>query len=235
MLNKISNKNMGKSDLGWLQSSFHFSFAEYFNFDNMNFGSLRVLNDDIIHPHTGFQLHPHNDMEIITYIVNGTLTHKDSMGNERTLTRGEVQYMSAGTGIFHSEMNNHDDTLRLLQIWILPDKKNHTPNYGEYKFKLEDREGKWLHMVSSKNGNAKIKINQDVNISAIITDENSSTNFKVSKGRQAYLVQIEGTSTINGITLNEKDALEIVEEDISILSNSKSHFIILEMKKAILD
>lgn len=235
MLNIISNKNMGKSDLGWLKSSFHFSFAEYFNLDNMNFGSLRVLNDDFIHPHTGFQTHPHNDMEIVTYIVNGTLTHKDSIGNERKLTRGEVQYMSAGTGLYHSEINNSDDPLRLLQIWILPDKKNHTPNYGEYKFPLKDREGKWLHMVSSKTGDAAIKINQDVNIYSLINEEKSSIDFKVSKGRQAYLVQIEGTSTINGITLIEKDALEIVEEDISILSKSKSHFIILEMRKAILD
>ena len=122
MIRKIDNKNMGKSNLGWLQSSFHFSFAEYYNPLNINFGSLRVINDDLIQPQSGFPTHPHRDMEIVTYLVSGKLTHKDSMGNERTLERGEVQYMSAGTGVYHSEFNmEENEDLRLFQIWVFPD------------------------------------------------------------------------------------------------------------------
>jgi len=231
MLRKIDNKNMGKSDLGWLKSSFHFSFSEYYNPSNINFGKLRVINDDLIQPKTGFPMHPHNDMEIVTYIINGKLTHKDSMGNSYELSRGEVQYMSAGTGVYHSEYNLDDENLRLLQIWIFPDKKDYKPNYGEYKFNWSDRENKWLQMVSSTEGNGPIKIHQDVNIYSIYLDKNSEESLTLEKDRQAYLVQIEGDSIINDIELNEKDALEIIEENIQIRAKENSHFLVLEMKK----
>lgn len=222
---------MGKSDLGWLNSSFHFSFAEYYNPFNIRFGALRVLNDDLIEPKTGFDTHPHNDMEIITYVINGELTHGDSMGNSSTVKRGEVQYMSAGTGVYHSEFNYGNEVLRLLQIWILPDKSGHEPNYGEYKLNWDDRINNWLQIVSSNNGYGPVKVNQDVNIYATYLEKNNEISFKVGNGRQAYLVQIEGNSIINNIELNEKDALEIVEEDIKINSNENSHFLIIEMKK----
>lgn len=222
---------MGKSNLGWLKSSFHFSFAEYFNPLNIRFGALRVLNDDLIQPKTGFDTHPHNDMEIITYVIDGELTHKDSMGNSSTISRGEVQYMSAGTGVYHSEFNYGNKDLRLLQIWVLPDKSGHKPNYGEYKFNWDDRINNWLQIVSSNNGNGPVKINQDVNIYTTYLEKNNEISFKIDRNRQAYLVQIEGNSTINNIELNEKDALEIFEEDIKIDANENSHFLIIEMKK----
>lgn len=231
MIRKIDNKNMGKSDLGWLNSSFHFSFAEYYNPFNIRFGSLRVLNDDLIQAKTGFDTHPHNDMEIVTYVIDGELTHKDSMGNTSTITRGEVQYMSAGTGVYHSEFNYGNKELRLLQIWILPDESGHKPNYGEYKFKWNDRINNWLQIVSDKNGNCKVKINQDINMYVSYLEKNNEIAFKVDKDRQAYLVQIEGSSSINDIELNKKDALEIVEEDIKINASEDSHFLIIEMKK----
>lgn len=232
MLRKIQSKNMGKSDLGWLKSNFHFSFAEYYNLSNMNFGVLRVLNDDLIEPNEGFDTHPHRDMEIITYVIDGELTHGDSMGNKRTLSRGEVQYMSAGTGVFHSEHNFGDRVLRLLQIWVFPDKKDYKPNYGDYKFAWDLRKNKWLYLVSSKDGDAPIKINQDVNFYALELEEGKEIEFPVNKSRQAYLVQIEGTANINDIVLNESDALEIVEEGIKITANKTSHFLIIEMKKS---
>lgn len=116
MLRKIESQNMGSSNLGWLRSKFHFSFAEYYNPNNINFGVLRVINDDLVLSNTGFDTHPHRDMEIISYVVNGELTHGDSMGNKNTITRGHVQYMSAGTGVYHSEHNLGEDTLRFLQI-----------------------------------------------------------------------------------------------------------------------
>ena len=231
MLRKIENKNMGKSDLGWLKTSYHFSFADYFNIDNMNFGMLRVINDDLIQGNTGFDVHPHEDMEIVTYVISGELTHGDSMGNKNTIYRGEVQYMSAGTGVYHGEENMGNETSRLLQIWILPDKKGYKPAYGDYRFKEDERKNKWLNIVSSQDRDAKIKINQDANIYVIELDEGKEETFNVDKGRQAYLVQIEGEANINEITLNERDALEIVEEDIKIKAKKKSHILVIEMKK----
>jgi redox-sensitive bicupin YhaK (pirin superfamily) len=134
MLRKIESKNMGSSNLGWLRSKFHFSFAEYYNPDNIQFGVLRVINDDLIEGGTGFDTHPHRNMEIISYVVNGDLTHRDSMGDKNTITRGQVQYMSAGTGVLHSEHNFGKDLLRLLQIWIFPAENGLQPNYGDYSF-----------------------------------------------------------------------------------------------------
>ncbi|WP_423801923.1 pirin family protein [Neobacillus sp. SAB-20_R2A] len=231
MLRKLDNEKMGRSNLGWLNSIFHFSFAEYYNPKNIHFGQLRVINDDLVAPGTGFNLHPHKEMEIVSYVVNGDLTHGDSMGNKNTVTRGHVQYMSAGTGVFHSEHNLGSETLRFLQIWILPDRAGHEPNYGDYRFNWEDRHNQWLHMVSNKEGDAPIKINQDANIYSLELEEGKVISFPVSAGRQAYLVQIEGSSTINDLSLNTRDAMEIVEEDIQIKANETSHILLIEMKK----
>lgn len=231
MLRVIDSGNMGSSNLGWLRSKFHFSFAEYYNPHNIKFGVLRVINDDLVESNTGFDTHPHRNMEIISYVVNGELTHGDSMGNKNTITRGHVQYMSAGTGVYHSEHNLGKDELRFLQIWIFPDKEDYKPNYGDYRFDWSDRQNKWLHMVSSKNGNAPIKINQDINVYSLELDKGKEINFQVNEGRQAYLVQIEGGSIINDIELNNRDGMEIVEEDILIKAKETSHILILEMKK----
>lgn len=231
MLRVIDSGNMGSSNLGWLRSKFHFSFAEYYNPHNIKFGVLRVINDDLVESNTGFDTHPHRNMEIISYVVNGELTHGDSMGNKNTITRGHVQYMSAGTGVYHSEHNLGKDELRFLQIWIFPDKEDYKPNYGDYRFDWSDRQNKWLHMVSSKNGNAPIKINQDINVYSLELDKGKEINFQVNEGRQAYLVQMEGGAIINDIELNNRDGMEIVEEDILIKAKKTSHILILEMKK----
>jgi len=231
MLRKLDNKHMGRSNHGWLKSVFHFSFADYYNPKNINFGRLRVINDDLVEAGTGFGLHPHKDMEIISYVIDGHLTHGDSMGNNNTITRGAIQYMSAGTGVYHSEHNKGDSILRFLQIWIMPDQVGLSPNYGDFQFNWEDRKNKWLHMVSSISGNAPIKINQDANIYSLELEQGKDISFPVSQGRQAYLVQIEGTSTINNITLDTRDALEIVEEEIHLHADETSHYLVVEMKK----
>ena len=229
MLRKIEMQNMCKSNLGWLRSIFHFSFAGYYNPSNMNFGVLRVINDDLIDQGEGFDTHPHQDMEIISYVVQGELTHQDSMGNKRTLKRGHVQYMSARTGVYHSEHNYGNETLRLLQIWIVPDKNGYAPNYGDNMFDWNLRKEKWFKIVSGQNGDAPIKINQDVNIYVLELEDEKEAEFVVGKDRQAYLVQIEGESNINNIQLNAKDALEITEETILIKSKAKSHYLVIEM------
>lgn len=231
MIRKLESKSMGKSNLGWLRSIFHFSFAEYYNPQNIDFGVLRVINDDLIEGGTGFDTHPHRDMEIISYVVDGELTHGDDMGNKNTISRGHLQYMSAGTGVWHSEHNLGKGTARFLQIWIYPDKKGCRPNYGDYRFDWEGRKNKWLHMVSGRDGDAPIKINQDANFYTLELEAGGEIDFPVGDGRQAYLVQIEGSSHINGECLEARDAMEIVEEYIKIKSDSTSHILVIEMKK----
>lgn len=231
MLKKLNKENMGTSNLGWLESRFHFSFAEYRNPQNINFGVLRVLNDDIIHPQGGFGTHPHQNMEIISYIVDGEITHKDSMGNEETLKRGEVQYLSAGDGIYHSEFNmNKTKDLRLLQIWILPPKNGLDRLYGSHKFEVEERKNKLLNIVSSQEGDAKIQIHQDVNLFVSELESGREIEYSIGKNRQVYFTQIEGSSKINSTELSDGDALEITSESqIQIHANSNSHFLFIEM------
>lgn len=228
MLKKLPKENMGTSNLGWLQSRFHFSFAQYRNPENINFGVLRVLNDDIVHPKSGFEMHPHNDMEIISYVVNGAITHKDSMGNEETLYRGEVQYMSAGEGVMHSEYNHGDKDLRLLQIWIYPPKKSLPTLYGSHRFSSEQRTDKLLHVVSSQDRNAPIKIYQDVDI--FVCETTRDIEYDIQEGKQVYFVVIEGLASINGIELSQGDAMELKEEKILHVSpKMPTHFFFIVM------
>lgn len=226
---------MGRAFHGWLDSHFHFSFAEYYNPRNIQFGALRVINDDLVQPGTGFDTHPHANMEIISYVVDGELTHADSMRNNQTLSRGQVQYMSAGTGVFHSEHNRGDDMLRFLQIWILPDAKGYKPNYGDYRFNFEDRQGRWLPIATSVDNiesKAPIRIHQDVNAYATVLKDGETLDFAVNKGRQAYLVLIEGDADINGVAMTRRDGLEIVEEDITIRPEGSAHVLVIEMAKS---
>ncbi|MCP1103303.1 redox-sensitive bicupin YhaK (pirin superfamily) [Aequitasia blattaphilus] len=233
MIRYLDSSNYGRSNLGWLNSRFHFSFAGYYNPDNIRFGALRVMNDDLVQPGTGFDTHPHKDMEIISYVVDGELTHKDSMGNEHSLSRGQVQYMSAGTGVYHSEYNHHDtDILRFLQIWILPDQANHAPNYGDFRFNWEARKNAWLPIASGDGDvNFPIQIHQDIHMYATEIDAGKSQSFIVNEGRQAYLVLIEGAAKVGDINMKMRDALEITEESITIEAEENAHFLIIEMKK----
>ncbi|SJZ69645.1 pirin family protein [Anaerorhabdus furcosa] len=232
MIKIINHKQMGKSERGWLHSIFHFSFAEYYNPKNIHFGVIRVINDDIIDAQSGFPTHPHQNMEIISYVVKGTLSHQDSMGNMKELTRGQVQYMSAGKGVTHSEYNLKDDPLRILQIWILPDKEGYEPNYGDYNFNWDERVGKWLEIVSSTKGNAPIKIHQDINVFVTELKEGESISYKLEEGRQAYLVQIEGQGSINGVLIDEKDGVEIQDESmITLKAITQSHTILFDMRE----
>lgn len=231
MIKKLPKDNMGTSNLGWLESRFHFSFANYHNPKNMRFGVLRVVNDDIIHTTSGFDMHPHENMEIITYVINGELTHKDSLGNIETLTRGDVQYLSAGDGIYHSEHNLHKfENLRLLQMWIIPPQKGLSRLYGSHKFLNEDRKNKLLNIVSSNKGLSPIKIYQDVNFFVSELEKEKTLDFKISENRQIYFIQIEGSSLINGTELNLGDAAEIANENnLHIECVKNSHFLFIEM------
>jgi redox-sensitive bicupin YhaK (pirin superfamily) len=231
MLRKIDNTRLGTSDLGWLRSRFHFSFAEYRDPENIHFGALRVLNDDLVEPGHGFEMHPHSDFEIVSYVVDGALTHRDSMGNAHTLTRGQVQYMSAGTGVLHSEHNLGDQTLRFLQIWIFPDEKGHEPAYGDHRFDWETRKDRWLPIASGPGGDAPVTIHQDVRISAVELGAGHEIGYAVAPDRQAYLLQIEGASAVNSVELHDRDALEIVAEDVVVKAATTSHLLLIEMAR----
>ena len=234
MLKYIDSKKMGRGKHGWLDSHFHFSFADYYNPDNIQFGVLRVLNDDTVKQLTGFDTHPHKDMEIVSYVVDGELTHADSMQNEHTLTRGQVQYMSAGTGVYHSEHNMGVDVLRFLQIWILPDALGYKPTYGDFRFALEDRCDRWMP-IASRVGNdtskAPIRIHADINMYASIISKGNTLEFEVDGGRQAYLVLIEGEAEVNGVHMNMRDAMEIVEENVAVNALDTAHVLVVEMAK----
>jgi redox-sensitive bicupin YhaK (pirin superfamily) len=223
---------MGRAFHGWLDSHFHFSFAEYYNPDNIRFGVLRVLNDDLVEPGTGFDPHPHQDMEILSYVVEGELTHTDSMRNRKTLSRGQVQYMSAGTGVVHGEHNRGESKLRFLQIWILPDRKGYTPNYGEYRFAFEDRENKWLPIAAgteNEGSTAPIRIHADINAQAALLTGGRPLDLAVAEGRQAYLILIEGEADINGLRMSQRDGMEIVEENVTITPKDSAHILVIEM------
>lgn len=235
MLRRIDNRTMGKGSLGWLESWYHFSFANYYHPQNINYGALRVLNDDLIDPGTGFSPHPHKDMEILTYVVAGELTHEDSMQNRQTLRRGEVQYMSAGTGIIHSEYNLGADPLRLLQIWIVPDRTHYQPRYGDYRFAWGDRIDRFLPIASGPGGSAPIRLHQDCTVLATALSAGKSLRYEHIAGRQFYLVQIEGASDVNGVSLSARDALEARGESLHLTASAdgSAHLLLFDLAEEI--
>ena len=239
MLIKKSKDKFYKADhdnISWLKSRFHFSFAEYYDPDNESFGVLRVLNDDKIDPRSGFDTHPHKDMEIITYAIKGELSHKDSMGNKQVLTPGNIQYLSAGTGITHSEKNESNAIVELFQLWILPKEKNLTPNYGQKEFDPDSKKNKLLKMASGDGSEGSVKINQDAILYSSLIDDGVEIEHAL-KDRIAYLVVVEGVVIVKGdspdegdVELKSRDALRIYnEERITIKSAGKSEFILVDM------
>uniref|UniRef100_A0A0G4GDJ9 Pirin N-terminal domain-containing protein n=1 Tax=Chromera velia CCMP2878 TaxID=1169474 RepID=A0A0G4GDJ9_9ALVE len=186
----------------WLKSRFHFNFAEY-SFGRNRYGTLRVLNDDLVQPDRGFGTHPHSNMEIVTFVVDGELTHADSLGNTEALGRGSVQYMSAGSGIRHSEYNASKDTpLRFIQMWVLPRKPGAKPVYGSFeslKEHAEARKEKFFHLVSDRQQtdvNTPVEIDQDLNMHVAEISPGSKVTFDVVPGRQAYVLVIEGAASV---------------------------------------
>ncbi|QOY55478.1 pirin family protein [Candidatus Sulfurimonas marisnigri] len=219
------------ADHGWLKSRFHFSFAEYRDFDNIHYGPLRVMNDDLIKGNEGFGEHPHNDMEIITYVLRGELTHQDSMGHMESLSRGSVQYMSAGTGITHSEINAAEEELHLIQTWIIPNEKGLKPQYGSREFELEDRHNKWLHVVGPEGSGAKIKIYQDASMYASEMDDGKNLEFKLLEGRALYVKVMEGSAKINGIIFAQGDAAKVEDESLHVQAIKNAHLLLVELAK----
>ena len=212
MIKMRRSNERGHANHGWLDTQFTFSFADYFDPKFMGFRSLRVINEDRIEADQGFPKHGHRDMEIITYVVSGELSHRDSMGNGETVRPGEVQRMTAGTGVLHSEFSSPTDKTHLLQIWILPDRDRLTPSYEQKHFPTEEKQGQ-LRLIASKGGDdGSIHINQDVQLYASILNSGDEVTHEMAAGRYAWIQIISGSVDINGETLNAGDGAAISEE-----------------------
>lgn len=234
-MKKIIHKadTRGHADHGWLNAHHSFSFANYYNPERIRFGTLRVLNDDIVQPGEGFGTHPHDNMEIVTIPLKGELAHKDSMGNKGVIKSNEVQIMSAGSGITHSEFNNSNkDIINLLQIWVFPKIKNIEPRYDQKAFNPSDRVNKIKTVVSPADKEA-LWINQDSYFSLATIEKDNSVNYKInSKGNGVYIFLIDGKIEIDGDVISKRDAIGIEDFDtaeIKALENSEVLFIEVPM------
>ncbi len=233
MTRQIPYESLYFADHGWLQSRFHFSFAEYRDMDNIQYGPLRVMNDDIIQAHEGFGTHPHHDMEIITYILKGELTHQDSMGHKECLGRGAIQYMSAGTGVTHSEFNEGDEEVHLIQTWILPSEKGLMPQYGSKGFSADRRRNRWLHLVGPDNSGAEIVIYQDASMYVGEIDAGKKMDFQLQRGRALYVKVMEGSANINGTLCQSGDAMEVKEEDLDVDAVGQVNILLVEVAEPV--
>jgi quercetin 2,3-dioxygenase len=202
----------GHANHGWLDSHHTFSFGDYFDPSAMGFRSLRVINEDRVAPHSGFGAHPHRDMEIITYVLSGQLEHRDSMGSVGVLRAGEMQRMTAGTGVRHSEMNNSDQEVHFLQIWILPERKGLTPDYEQKELPLQERQGRFRLVVSPEGQEGSLKVNQDLRLYSTLLARGESTHYTLAPGRHVWLQVARGTGTINGVALKAGDGVAVSEE-----------------------
>ncbi|WP_158838412.1 pirin family protein [Polaribacter sp. L3A8] len=232
-MKKILHKSAtrGYANHGWLKSHHTFSFANYQNPERMNFGMLRVLNDDVVQPKMGFGTHPHKNMEIISIPISGSLSHKDSMENKRSIEVGEVQVMSAGTGITHSEFNDSKtDEVNFLQLWIIPEAESVTPYYNQKMFDEAGRKNKFQVLVSPKNKLVEdsLPINQQCYISMVDLDKDTEIEYQPKNG--AYFFLIEGEVIVADELLEKKDAVGITEaNNVSIKANKQSKLLIVDV------
>ncbi len=221
-------RDRGHANHGWLESWHTFSFADYFDPAQMGFGALRVINDDRIAPAQGFGTHPHRDMEIITYMLEGTLEHQDSMGHRRALHTGEVQRMTAGTGLTHSEFNaSETEPVHLLQIWIEPERRGLTPEYEQKPFLLEDGPAHFRLIASPDGRDGSLTIHQDVSLYAAVLKEDDTLEHRFAPGRRGYLQVATGDLVLDGHLLRAGDGVRISQQERIALGSPKRAEILL--------
>ena len=223
-------ESRGHANHGWLDTHQTFSFASYYNPERMHFGVLRVLNDDVVDPSKGFGTHPHDNMEIISIPLEGDLQHKDSMNNVAIIKKGDIQVMSAGTGIYHSEFNNNTDKqVKFLQIWLYPSKKNVTPRYDQISLNLKDRHNRFQQILSPNSNDEGVWIHQQAWFHLGVFDNQFASNYSIKKsGNGVYAFVIKGSFLINGSLLNEKDGLGIWDlKNLDVTSQANNSEILL--------
>lgn len=230
MINIIPYSELGQGEFGWLKARYHFSFSNYYNPSRMGFGKLRVINDDIISAHKGFPPHPHDNMEIITYVRSGAITHEDSQGNKGRTEAGDVQVMSAGSGVTHSEYNLEDEKTTLYQIWIEPNKQDVQPQWGQMNFPKEPVTNALNLVVSGNKEDNVLFIHQDAQIYA--GRLNTGTLIKHYLKKPAYILASDGVMSINGQTLKKGDGAQIDEPiNLNIEALEPSEILIIEVPK----
>jgi len=213
MIERRPFERLGGADHGWLKAKHHFSFAGYHDPDKMGWGALRVWNDDEIAANTGFPPHPHADMEIITYVREGAITHQDSLGNKGRTAAGDVQVMSAGTGIRHAEYNLEPETTRIFQIWIEPSRTGGAPSWGAKPFPKGDRSGRFVTLASGIEGDAEaLPIRTDARVLGATLKAGETADYVLDASRHAYLVPATGAVEVNGVRLNARDGAAITAE-----------------------
>jgi redox-sensitive bicupin YhaK (pirin superfamily) len=215
MIERRSFESLGGANRGWLNAKHHFSFADYHDPERMGWGALRVWNDDTIAPNTGFPPHSHADMEIVTYVREGAITHEDSLGNKGRTEAGDVQVMSAGTGIRHSEYNLESGATRIFQIWILPTRRGKAPSWGAKPFPKGDRSGRFVILASGdpKDGEA-LPIRTDARVLGAALRAGESAEYAIGAERHGYLVLAKGSVEVNGVALNARDGVAIHKEAV---------------------
>ncbi|MDE1866564.1 MAG: pirin family protein [Thaumarchaeota archaeon] len=233
MIETIKANEHHKSEMDWLSTYYHFSFADYFDPKKMNYGPLRVFNDDTIQPSSGFDFHPHRDMEIITYVIDGKLEHHDNHGNQGVIGPGEIQVMTAGSGILHSEHNNSKEKpLHLLQMWVIPDKKGLEPSWQQKEYSKEQRLNKLLQVVapldSSTNGALTIHQNASFYVSSLTPG--SEVVHEIQPERKVYVFVIDGQAQINGIPMQTRDVAKAEDErKLAIQSKKQTELILIDL------
>ena len=228
----IRNANeRGHFDFGWLNTYHTFSFDQYRDPKHMGFRSLRVINEDIVQPEHGFPTHGHRDMEIVTYILEGALEHRDNMGNGSIIRRGDAQRMSAGTGVRHSEANPSADTpVHLLQIWILPEEQSRPPEYEEKKFSDDEKRNKLRLIVSPGGDDGSVKIHQDAKIYASVLDQSQEVVHTLAAGRSAWLQVAAGSVTLNDFALKQGDGAAFTDEsNLRIVASGPAEVLLFDL------
>ena len=227
MIKIRKSENRGRFDHGWLNTYHTFSFAEYQDPDHTHFRALRVINEDRVQPGQGFGTHSHRDMEIVTYVLEGALEHKDSMGNSSVIRPGEVQRMSAGTGVTHSEFNRSDkEPVHLLQIWIFPAEKGLTPSYEQRPFSAQEKKNKLRLVASPKGDQGSVSVHQDVLIYDARLEKGKSVTHKLKQDRGVWVQVIQGELRLNGKGLKEGDGASITNEKlIRLEAHHKAEFL----------
>ena len=226
------SQERGHANHGWLDTHYTFSFSDYYDPKFMGFRDLRVINEDVIEPDQGFPKHGHRDMEIITYMISGELSHRDSMANGETIRPNEVQRMTAGTGVLHSEFSSPTERTHLLQIWILPEKDRLTPGYEQKAFSPEEKQGN-LRLVASRGGSdGSVHINQDVKVYASVLNADNELIYSIGKARHAWIQLISGKLEINADVLEAGDGAAVSDESelrLRALSD-KTEFLLFDLK-----
>jgi redox-sensitive bicupin YhaK (pirin superfamily) len=233
VINIIPSEQRYHADHGWLDTRWHFSFADYHDPKNVHWGPLRVFNDDVVHPGGGFDFHPHRDMEIVSYIVDGELEHRDRLGNRHVNRAGEVQVMSAGRGIVHAESNpSASESMRLLQLWLLPRHKDNTPRWEQRPYTAADRHNRLLAVVSPTDApvDGALTVDQDATIYVSSLDAGRALTHETAAGRHAYLFVIKGRLEVNGRALKNGDQARIADEPkLEITAKEDAEFILLDL------